>query len=48
MSPINKQWYYYNDEKINMIEKNYILQSINNYKYIPCILLYEAVYDNTQ
>ena len=48
ISPINKQWYYYNDEIINMFEKNYILQSNNNYKYIPCILLYEAINDNTQ
>ena len=40
-SPVDKQWYLYNDEIVTDTNINYIIQSNNNQEYIPCILLYQ-------
>ena len=39
-SPVDQQWYYYNDENINPANLNYIMNAHNNNNYIPCILAY--------
>jgi ubiquitin C-terminal hydrolase len=46
MSPINKQWYCYNDENIYNVQNDMILKLNNNNQYIPCILLYQSVLNN--
>ena len=48
MSPVDKQWYLYDDETIEVKNLSNILQehnnnSNNNNKYIPCILVYKAI-----
>ena len=41
-SPIDNQWYFYNDEKVNLIEFDSVLKYSNNEElYIPCILFYQ-------
>ena len=42
-SPVDKQWYLYNDEMVTDTNINYIIQSNNNQEYIPCILLYQFI-----
>ena len=43
-SPVDKKWYFYNDENINLIDINEVLKKHNESKgMIPCILLYKAV-----
>ena len=42
MSPVDKNWYYYNDEVIQQININNVIQLHNNGEYIPCILLYQS------
>ena len=42
-SPVDKQWYLYNDEIVTDTNINYIIQSNNNQEYIPCILLYQFI-----
>ena len=42
-SPIDHQWYFYNDEEVALIEFDSILNNNNNVKlYIPCILFYHS------
>jgi ubiquitin C-terminal hydrolase len=42
-SPVDKQWYLYNDEIVTDTNINYIINSNNNHEYIPCILLYQFI-----
>ena len=42
-SPVDKQWYLYNDEMVTDTNINSIIQSNNNQEYIPCILLYQFI-----
>jgi ubiquitin C-terminal hydrolase len=42
MSPVDKNWYYYNDEDIQPTNINNVIQLHNNGGYIPCILLYHS------
>jgi ubiquitin C-terminal hydrolase len=43
MSPVDKNWYYYNDEEIQQTNINNVIQLHNNNGgYIPCILLYHS------
>jgi ubiquitin C-terminal hydrolase len=42
-SPVDKQWYLYNDEMVTDTNINYIIQYNNNQEYIPCILLYQFI-----
>ena len=43
MSPVDKNWYYYNDEDIQQTNINNVIQLHNNNGiYIPCILLYHS------
>ena len=42
-SPVDHQWYCYNDENINPVNLNYIMNAHNNNNYIPCILAYKAI-----
>ena len=42
-SPIDSQWYYYFDEKVEQVNINYIINCHNNYQYIPSILIYKAI-----
>ena len=42
-SPVDKQWYLYNDEIVTDTNINYIIQRNNNQEYIPCILLYQFI-----
>ena len=42
-SPVDKQWYLYNDEKVDNININNVLNFHNNNNaYVPCILLYKS------
>ena len=41
-SPVDKQWYLYNDEKVDIININNVLNFHNNNAYVPCILLYKS------
>ena len=44
MSPVNNQWYFYNDENIEQTDISSVLQKHNNYKeFIPSILFYESI-----
>ena len=43
-SPVDKQWYLYNDENVMKVNINAILNAHNNNGgYIPCILLYQFI-----
>ena len=42
-SPVDKQWYLYNDEKVDNININNVLNCHNNNAYVPCILLYKSL-----
>ena len=44
MSPVDKQWYIYNDENVQQIELKNILDLHNcqNSQYVPCILAYKS------
>ena len=43
-SSIDNKWYYFNDEKVELIEHNNVIDLNNNIKYyIPCILIYKAI-----
>ena len=39
-SPVDNQWYLYNDDKVENTNINEVLNNNNNMQYIPCILLY--------
>ena len=41
-SPVDKQWYLYNDEKVDITNINNVLNFHNNNAYVPCILLYKS------
>jgi hypothetical protein len=44
-SPIDNNWYNYNDEEIQKIEHKKVIELCNNYNiYSPCIVIYKAVY----
>jgi ubiquitin C-terminal hydrolase len=43
MSPVDHNWYYYNDENIQPTNINNVLQLHNNGGYIPCILIYQSI-----
>ena len=40
LSPIDNQWYIYDDENIQLTQINDVFSSHNSNKYIPCILVY--------
>ena len=43
-SPIDNQWYKYNEEKIDLIDFNSVIDNNNNLNlYIPCILFYNLI-----
>ena len=42
ISPITKEWFYYNDEKVEYINLDIILKHHENKENIPCILMYSA------
>lgn len=41
-SPIDHQWYLYNDENVENIQLNIIINIHNNRQYKPCLLAYKA------
>ena len=44
MSPVDKNWYSYNDENIQLLNLMQVLQFHNNSgNYIPCILVYHSI-----
>ena len=45
MSPVDKQWYLYNDEEVEQCQLENILHSHNNNnnQYVPCLLLYNSI-----
>ena len=44
MSPVDNNWYCYNDENIELLNLKQILQFHNNNNiFIPCILIYETI-----
>ena len=45
LSPIEKSWYYYNNERAEYTNLGIILNS-HQKEYIPCILMYSAVIKN--
>ena len=45
-SPIDNNWYYFNDIKVQIIEYDNVFKTINNSKYYsPCILAYKSIKD---
>ena len=45
MSPVDQNWYLYNDEEIQLLDKNQALHFHNNSdNYIPCILIYQLIH----
>ena len=46
-SPIDNNWYYYNDEEIQNIEHKKVIELCNNYNIcIPCIIIYKTANQN--
>ena len=46
-SPIDNNWYYFNDSKVQKIEFNNVIKTNNNINYyVPCILVYKSVNNN--
>ena len=46
-SPIDNNWYNYNDEEVQKIEHKKVIELCNNYDmYIPCIVIYKAFNQN--
>jgi ubiquitin C-terminal hydrolase len=44
MSPVDHNWYLYNDEEIELLDINQVLNFHNNSgHYIPCILVYQSM-----
>lgn len=44
MSPVDQNWYYYNDEDIQQTNIFNVLQLHNNSgRFIPCILIYQSI-----
>ena len=39
-SPVDKQWYIYNDDNVSNIDINGVINFNSGYGYVPCILLY--------
>ena len=48
LSPVDKMWYVYNDEKVEPTNINSIIQ-LHNFgkKFIPCLLVYKSVTQNS-
>jgi ubiquitin C-terminal hydrolase len=48
LSPVDKKWYVYNDEKVEPTNINSIIQ-LHNFgkKFIPCLLVYKSVTQNS-
>ena len=45
MSPVDQNWYLYDDEEIKLIDINQVLHFHNNSgNYIPCILKYQSIH----
>ena len=42
-SPVDKQWYVYNDDNVNNTDISQVITYNNNNAYIPCILLYHFI-----
>lgn len=44
-SPVDSQWYMYNDENVQIIELNQVISFHNNIdqQYIPCLLAYKSI-----
>ena len=42
-SPVDKQWYIYDDENVVNTNINEVIMNHNNNAYVPCILLYQFV-----
>ena len=42
-SPVDKQWYIYNDDNVNNTDISQVITYNNNNAYIPCILLYHFI-----
>ena len=48
-SPIDNNWYNYNDEEVQQIEHTKVIELCNNSNmYIPCILIYKAINQNNK
>jgi len=48
-SPIDNNWYNYNDEEIQKIEHKKVIELCNNYEmYSPCIVIYKAANKNNK
>ena len=39
-SPVDQQWYFYNNERIQKLDVNVIINNHNNNNFIPCLLIY--------
>lgn len=47
-SPINKNWYLFNDSEVHPIDLNFVIKSHNRFNfYTPCILFYESIKNNS-
>ena len=42
-SPIDQQWYYYDDGIVNKVDFSIVIKNHNNRQFIPCILAYKAI-----
>ena len=39
-SPIDQQWYYYENENVQIVNFNNMINNHNNNNFIPCLLVY--------
>ena len=47
MSPVDRKWYFYNDDKVNEVNINNIISFHNmNNQFVPCILAYKRKVGN--
>ena len=41
-SPVDNQWYYYDNENVSNVDFNIVMKNHNNCSFIPCLLLYKS------
>ena len=46
-SPVDQNWYYYEDEIIHKVDLKIIINNHNNMQFIPCILVYKEINFNS-
>ena len=39
-SPVDQQWYYYDNDTVSKVDFNVVINNHNNNNFIPCLLVY--------